>query len=94
MVLYSLFQAAYFGLRSPINAEVVTVLYSAATFASARVSLTTMKDPKAAAFLATTIAWLALANPVGLSVAAWNYDPLWKVGPFLEPKAGWVKSAA
>ncbi len=92
--LYSLFQAAYFGLRSPINAEVVTVLYSAATFASAQVSLRTMKDPKAAASLATTIAWLALANPVGFSAAAWNYDPFWKVGPFLEPKAGWLKSAA
>jgi tryptophan-rich sensory protein len=90
--LYSLFQAAYFGLRSPINAELVTVLYSAATVASAQVSLRTLKDPKAAASLATTMVWLALANPVGFSVAAWNYDPFWKVGPIVEPKAGWVKS--
>ncbi len=91
-VLFSIFQAAYFGLRSPINAEIVTILYTAVTFASLDVAIREMRDAKAASSLATTVAWLVLANPVGLAVAAWNYDPLWKVGPFVEPERRWLKT--
>ncbi len=89
--LFSVFEAAYFGLRSPINAEIVTVLYTAATLASLDAALCHLQDRKAAASLATTLAWLALANPVGLAVAAWNHDPFWDAGPFLQPKPGWAK---
>ena len=92
--LYALFQAAYFGLRSPINAEIVTVLYTGATVASADAALRTMRDPIAGSSLAPTLAWLALANPVGLASAAWNYDPFWKAGPLVEPKACWLRSRA
>lgn len=92
--LYSMFQAAYFGLRSPINAELVTVMYSAVTCASAQVAVSKMKSPKVALSLAPTLAWLALANPVGITVAAWNHDPFWKLGPFIEPKPRWVKNSS
>ena len=92
--LYSVFQAAYFGLRSPINAEIVTVLYSAATVASAEAALRRMRDPWAAASLGTTLAWLALANPVGFATALWNHDPFWNAGPFREPRPEWVKIPA
>jgi tryptophan-rich sensory protein len=91
--LYAVFQAAYFGFRSPIDAEIVTVCYTAVTVASVDAALRTMGDPKPAASLASTVAWLALANPVGLASATWNYDPFWKVGPLLEPKPEWLKSA-
>ncbi len=91
--LYALFQAAYFGFRSPINAEIVTVCFTAATAASADTALRKMRDPKAALSLAPTAAWLALANPVGLASAAWNYDPFWNAGPLTEPKPAWIKSA-
>lgn len=90
--LYTLFQAAYFGFRSPINAEIVTVCYTAVTIASADAALRTMRDPRPAVSLAPTVAWLALANPVGLASATWNYDPFWRIGPLLEPRPAWLKS--
>ncbi|MFN7997589.1 MAG: tryptophan-rich sensory protein [Bryobacteraceae bacterium] len=91
-ILYSSFQAAYFGLRSPINAAAVTVLYSAATAASLDAAIRRMRDSRAAWSLAPTVAWLALANPLGITQALWNRDPFWSAGPFAEPKAEWVKS--
>ena len=83
-VLFAAFDAAYFGLRSPVNAAAITLAYTAVTAASVDVALRRMKDRYAAASLATTAAWLALANPVGLSVAARNPDPFWKTEP-VEP---------
>jgi hypothetical protein len=69
---------------------VVTLLYTAAT-ASSVCAAWEMRDPWAARSLATTVAWLALANPVGLTTAAWNRDPFWDVGPMTEPPPGWTK---
>jgi len=91
--LFAAFDAAYFGLRSPINAEVVTILYSAATVASIQ-SARRMQDSAAALSLLSTAAWLALANLVGAAQAAWNPDPFWKVGPLLEPDPAWLKQPA
>ncbi|MEO8727204.1 MAG: tryptophan-rich sensory protein [Acidobacteriaceae bacterium] len=90
---FALFDPAYFGLRSPINAAAVTLFYSAATAASLDAAWRKMHDPRAALSLATTVAWLALANPVGATQAAWNRDPFWGVGPFTEPPTGWAKEA-
>jgi tryptophan-rich sensory protein len=90
-VLFSMFEAAYFGLRSPINAAAVTTLYTAATAASLDAAWRRMQDSKAALSLASTAAWLVLANPVGLTQAAWNRDPLWHAGPFAEPDPRWLK---
>ncbi len=93
-VLFSTFDAAYFGLRSPINAALVTYAYTAVTVASLDVAVRRLHDPAAAWFLAPTAVWLALANPVGTAQAAWNHDPFWNVGPVVEPKPEWVKPAA
>ncbi len=89
--LFSLFDTAYFGLQSPINAALVTFGYSAVTVATLAVALRQMQDRKAVFSLATTVAWLALANPVAVSQAAWNYDPFWDAGPFAAPPKGWEK---
>ena len=75
--LYALFDAAYFGLRSPINAAAVTAAYSATIAASLDVALRRLPDRVAAYSLATTVAWLALANPVAVGQVAMNRDPFW-----------------
>ena len=90
--LFALFNTAYFELKSPINAALVTFAYSGVTVASLAVAVRRMEDGCAARSLATTVAWLALANPVAVTQAAWNRDPFWNVGPFVEPPAGWEKS--
>jgi len=89
--VFSLFDTAYFGLRSPINAAALTLVYSGLTVASMAISLRKLQDRAAMFSLATTLAWLALANPVAVAQATWNRDPFWKVGPFLEPPKGWEK---
>ncbi len=89
--LFALFDTAYFGLRSPINAALVTFAYTGVTAASIDVAWRRMHDPTAALSLATTGAWLALANPVAVAQAAWNHDPFWEAGPFCEPPKGWEK---
>lgn len=90
-MLFALFDAAFFALRSPINAALVTFTYSAVTFESLYISVQTMHEPRATASLAITAAWLMLANPVGAAQAAWNYDPFWNVGPLAEPPKKWLK---
>lgn len=82
-LLFVVFNTAYFELRSPINAAAVTVAYSGVTAASIR-SAMRMKDWRAVLSLLPTAAWLALANPVGIAVAAWNRDEFWKAGPFAD----------
>ena len=92
--LFALFDPAYFGLRSPINAALVTFAYSAVTAASLDVALRRMHDSRTALSLATTAAWLALANPVGAAQAAWNHDQFWGIGPLIEPPPKWVKTSS
>lgn len=91
--LFCTFNAAYFGLRSPLNAAAVTTAYSAATLGSLAAARR-MQDRFAVGSLATTLAWLAVANPLGWAQAAWNYDPLWGVGPLIAPDRAWVKRPA
>lgn len=91
--LFSFFNTAYFELRSPINAALVTFAYSGVTVASLAVGVGRMEDRRAAWSLATTLAWLALANPLAVTQALWNRDPFWNAGPFLVPPPGWVKSS-
>jgi len=90
--LFSTFQAGYFGLRSPINAALITVAYTSVTAASLVVALQRLKDPAAAVSLASTAAWLVLATPLGVTQAAWNYDPFWNTGPWTEPRKHWLKN--
>lgn len=90
-LLFAFFNAAYFGLRSPINAAVITGLYTAAIGAALFSATRRMRDPKAAWALAPVAAWLALANPVAIAQAAWNRDDFWHAGPFGEPPAYLVR---
>lgn len=83
-LLFTVFNTAYFELRSPMNAAVVTFLYSGVTAASIRWAIR-MKDWGAVVSLLPTAAWLALANPVAVTVAAWNHDEFWNVGPLADP---------
>lgn len=91
--LFILFESAYFGLRSPINAAIVTILYSSATATSLKSAWCRMHDEFATLSLGTTVAWLVLANPVGITQAMWNRDHFWDMGPFAEPPRGWLKKS-
>lgn len=90
-LLFSSFNAAYFGLRSPINAAVITCAYSAATGISLHAATRVLQDRRAAWSLVTTVAWLGIANPLGITQALWNHDPFWNAGPFVTPLQKWVK---
>ena len=82
--LFAVFNTAYFELRSPINAALVTAGYSLATAASLHAALR-MGDNKAAFSLLPTTLWLMLANPVALTTAAWNRDAFWGTEPIMRP---------
>ncbi len=89
---YVLFSAAYFSLRSPINAVVVTLSMFGLTIASLLVSLFKMKDTPVACSLATLCLWLALASTGATAQALWNHDELYNVGPFAQPHPALVKA--
>jgi tryptophan-rich sensory protein len=89
--LFSTFDAAYFGLRSPVNAAAITLAYTAITAESMNIAARRMRDSLAVIALVPTAAWLILANPVGIMQALWNRDPFWKIGPVLLPSRRWLK---
>lgn len=88
---FTLFNAAFFGLRSPINAAVMTAVYLALTVESGRFSLTDLKDEKVAISLGTLLSWLLLAVPTSAAIAIWNRDGFYKTEAFIEPTSRWVK---
>ncbi len=81
---YVIFNAAYFSLRSPINAFVLTLSMFVMTLLSGAIALFQMKDTKVALSLATLMIWLVIALTAASFQVAWNYDDLYKVGPFME----------
>lgn len=83
--LFVLFNPAYFGLRSPINAAAITLLYSIATAESAAIAIGDLKDAPVAISLATTCAWLCVAAPLSIAQAAMNRDEFWGVDPLFGP---------
>jgi tryptophan-rich sensory protein len=90
---FVLFNAAYFSLRSPINAFVLTLTFFLLTVASGVVALFQLKDTKVALSLATVFVWLIIALTAGACQALWNHDDLYNVGPFVEPNRALVKQA-
>ncbi len=88
---YVTFNAAYFSLRSPINALALTAIFFALTMASGFVSLFRLKDTRVALSLATTFVWLLVALTAAMFQALWNRDDLYKVGPFAKPVESLVK---
>jgi tryptophan-rich sensory protein len=90
---YVIFNAAYFSLRSPINAFVLTLSMFVMTLLSGAIALFQMKDTKVALSLATLMLWLVIALTAASFQAAWNYDDLYKVGPFMESVSALEKEA-
>lgn len=82
---YVVFSAAYFSLRSPINAFVLTLSMFFLTILSGLVAIFQLKDSKVALSLATLTIWLMIALTAASFQAAWNYDELYHVGPLTEP---------
>ncbi len=87
------FNGLYFGLRSPINGALSTNIGFAATVASMYVALFRLRDGRAALSQSTILPWLVLATATANTVAAWNRDECYEVGPFITPPPGWSKGA-
>lgn len=85
------FNAAYFSLRSPINAFVLTVLFLLFTIASGFVAIFRMKDTRVALSLGTLFIWLIVATTAATTQMLWNKDELYDVGPFTKPDPRLVK---
>lgn len=90
---FALFNAAYFALRSPLNALALTLAYFSLTVASGLVAAFGLRDRKAAAALAPTFAWLLVALPAATGQALWNRDAYYGVGPLLPPNATLARRA-
>ncbi|HET8843617.1 MAG TPA: TspO/MBR family protein, partial [Ktedonobacteraceae bacterium] len=82
---FVIFNAAYFSLRSPLNALALTLSMLALTIASSLIALLRLKDTWVALSLATLFLWLIVASSAALFQAAWNKDEFYQAGPFLHP---------
>ncbi len=91
---YTVFSAAYFSLRSPINAFVLTLSMFVLTILSGFVAIFRLRDTWVALSLATLVVWLLIALTAGTFQAAWNYDELYQAGPFFKPNKKLLKQAA
>ena len=81
LVNYASFNPVYFGLRSPTNGAVLTVLDTGVNLASLYVALDKLEDAKTALSLATIVPWLGLASAVSVTVVAWNEDTFYGIQP-------------
>ena len=88
---YAGFNPLYFGLRSPTNGAVVTLLDTGLNLGSLYVASSQLKDTKVALSLSTILPWLGLASAVSVSVALWNEDAFYKAQPRVHPPSGWIK---
>ena len=89
---FVVFNAAYFSLRSPINAFVLTLSMMVLTVFSGFVALFKLRDSRVALSLATLFLWLLVALTAATFQVAWNHDELYDAGPFLEPVPALLKS--
>ena len=93
-VEFVLFNAAYFSLRSPINAFFLTITYFIFTIASGLVAVFRLKDTTVALLLGTLYIWLIIAGTAAAFQVLWNHDDLYNVGPFAEPVPALLKKEA
>jgi len=89
---YVVFNAAYFSLRSPINALILTLSMFILTVISGLVALFQLRDSRVALSLATLFLWLLIALTAASFQAAWNRDEFYQAGPFFRPIPSLVKS--
>jgi len=78
---YIIFSAAYFSLRSPINAFLLSLSMLILTILSGLVALLRLHDSVVALSLATLFLWLLVALTAASFQAAWNHDEFYHVGP-------------
>lgn len=90
---YTLFNAAYFSLRSPINAFILTLSMFVLTIVSGFIAIFRLRDTRVALSLATLFIWLLIALTAGGFQAAWNYDDLYHAGPFFKVNQKLLKQA-
>ena len=90
---FVLFNAAYFSLRSPINAFFLTLTMFLLTIGSILVSIFKLKDTKVALSFTTLFVWLIIALTAATFQAVWNRDDLYKVGPFAQVNPALTKEA-
>ncbi|HZU67493.1 MAG TPA: TspO/MBR family protein [Ktedonobacteraceae bacterium] len=88
---YVVFNAAYFSLRSPINAFILTLSMFLLTIASGFVAIFRLKDSRAALSLATLFTWLIIALTAATFQALWNHDDFYDAGPFVAPNPALLK---
>jgi len=88
---YTVFSAAYFSLRSPINAFVLTLSMFVLTILSGLVAIFRLRDTWVALSLATLFIWLTIALTAATFQAAWNEDELYHAGPFVTPNKSLLK---
>ncbi len=82
---YVLFNAAYFSLRSPVNAFALSLSMLLLTLLSGFVALFRLRDSRVALSLATLFLWLLIALSAGFFQMLWNRDEFYNVGPFARP---------
>ncbi len=88
---FVIFNAAYFSLRSPINALILTFIFLCLTIASGLVAIFRLKDTRVTLSLVTLAIWLIVALSAAVAQALWNRDDLYNAGPFAEPDPALVK---
>ncbi|GAC1474961.1 MAG: hypothetical protein PVS3B1_24950 [Ktedonobacteraceae bacterium] len=88
---FVIFNAAYFSLRSPINALILTFIFFCLTVASGFVAIFRLKDTRVALSLGTLFIWLVVALSAAAAQALWNHDDLYSAGPFAEPDPALVR---
>ncbi len=89
--LYTAFITLFFGLRSPINGTLNTILALIFTVASMVVAVTRLRDRKAILSQILLIPWLVFASFAGALVALWNKDEFYGTDALVQPDARWVK---
>lgn len=93
-VNYVVFNAAYFSLRSPLNALVLTLSMLILTLLSGFVAIFRLKDTFVALSLATLLLWLLIASTAATLQFTWNRDDFYGIGPFAHPRPALEKQQA
>lgn len=89
--LYTAFITIFFGLRSPINGALNTILALVLTIASTVVSVTRLRDEKVIRSQILLLPWLSFASFAGTVVALWNKDEFYGTDALVKPDPKWVK---
>ena len=85
------FNAAYFGLTSPINGAVLTFMGLITVAQAMRIALFELKDWRVVLSLSTLLPWLILASFTSAAVALWNSDDFYQTPASITPPAKWIK---